>query len=1044
MKNFIHLHVHSHYSMLDGLPKIDDLVEKAKEYNMNAVALTDHGNLYGAIEFYKKAKDTGIKPILGLEAYYAPDGRKVKKNNGQKRHHLTLLAKNNKGWKNLLQIATRGYLEGFYYKPRIDDEIIEEFHEGIICLSGCVAGEVPQLIKNKKQKKALERAKWFKSIFKDDYYIELQQHSKETHEPLIKIAKEIGSKIVATQDVHYINIEDKEAHDTLLAVQTRSSIEDDDRMSLKEFDLHFASPEEMESFFKEFPEAVTNSQEIADKCNVEIKLYENKIPEFKTPNNQSEQDYLKELIKERVSKRYKKITPEIKERIKMELGVIKETGFAGYFLIVQDFVLWAKKRNIVVGPGRGSAAGSIVSYILGITDIDPIEYDLLFERFLNPERIQVPDIDIDFTDTRRDEVIAYVREKYGQKNVAQIITFGTMAARAAIRDTGRALGYSYGFCDKIAKLIPFQSNIQGALDEVSELKELYDNDEQVKTLIDRALKLEGVARHASVHACGVVIAPKPLPNYVPLQYAPKGDNDIVTQFEMHSVEDLGVLKMDFLGLKNLTIIENTLEIIEDEHDIKIDISEIPLDDKETYKLLQLGDTSGVFQLESSGMRQYLRKLQPTEFEDIIAMISLYRPGPMELIPSYIKRKFGEEDVTYLHPKLEPILSPTYGIGIYQEQMMRIARDLGNFSLGEADVLRKAIGKKIIKLLNQQKKKLIDGMTKNGIDEEIAKEIWELFPPFARYGFNRSHAASYATVAYRTAYLKAHYPIEFMTALLNVAGGDVDRISFLIKEARDMNIDVLPPDINQSYQTFTIDEDKNIRFGLLAIKNMGKNIAEAIIDERNQNGPFKNLPNLLLRMNHKDMNKKSIESLIKCGALDSFDLKRGKLLANIEEIINYNQESKKISETNQGDLFGKKTTMRLKLKLDSEVQKKDILLWEKELLGLYLTDHPFRRYARKLSSRVSSINQIKNGEIRQNYYITAGLISNIKKIFTKNGKPMLFVKIEDQENSIEVLVFADAFEKNINTWKENKVVIIKGRLSNRDDDPKLICNEVKAI
>jgi DNA polymerase-3 subunit alpha len=1030
--------------MLDGLPKIDDLVEKAKEYNMNAVALTDHGNLYGAIEFYKKAKDTGIKPILGLEAYYAPDGRKVKKNNGQKRHHLTLLAKNNKGWKNLLQIATRGYLEGFYYKPRIDDEIIEEFHEGIICLSGCVAGEVPQLIKNKKQKKALERAKWFKSIFKDDYYIELQQHSKETHEPLIKIAKEIGSKIVATQDVHYINIEDKEAHDTLLAVQTRSSIEDDDRMSLKEFDLHFASPEEMESFFKEFPEAVTNSQEIADKCNVEIKLYENKIPEFKTPNNQSEQDYLKELIKERVSKRYKKITPEIKERIKMELGVIKETGFAGYFLIVQDFVLWAKKRNIVVGPGRGSAAGSIVSYILGITDIDPIEYDLLFERFLNPERIQVPDIDIDFTDTRRDEVIAYVREKYGQKNVAQIITFGTMAARAAIRDTGRALGYSYGFCDKIAKLIPFQSNIQGALDEVSELKELYDNDEQVKTLIDRALKLEGVARHASVHACGVVIAPKPLPNYVPLQYAPKGDNDIVTQFEMHSVEDLGVLKMDFLGLKNLTIIENTLEIIEDEHDIKIDISEIPLDDKETYKLLQLGDTSGVFQLESSGMRQYLRKLQPTEFEDIIAMISLYRPGPMELIPSYIKRKFGEEDVTYLHPKLEPILSPTYGIGIYQEQMMRIARDLGNFSLGEADVLRKAIGKKIIKLLNQQKKKLIDGMTKNGIDEEIAKEIWELFPPFARYGFNRSHAASYATVAYRTAYLKAHYPIEFMTALLNVAGGDVDRISFLIKEARDMNIDVLPPDINQSYQTFTIDEDKNIRFGLLAIKNMGKNIAEAIIDERNQNGPFKNLPNLLLRMNHKDMNKKSIESLIKCGALDSFDLKRGKLLANIEEIINYNQESKKISETNQGDLFGKKTTMRLKLKLDSEVQKKDILLWEKELLGLYLTDHPFRRYARKLSSRVSSINQIKNGEIRQNYYITAGLISNIKKIFTKNGKPMLFVKIEDQENSIEVLVFADAFEKNINTWKENKVVIIKGRLSNRDDDPKLICNEVKAI
>ncbi len=1044
MKNFIHLHVHSHYSMLDGLAKVEDIIEKAKELKMKAVALTDHGNLYGAIEFYKKAKEEGIKPIMGLEAYYAPEGREKKDKTNRSLYHLTLLAKNNTGWKNLLKLVTRSNLEGFYYKPRIDDELLKEYHEGLICLSGCASGEISSLVKNSKYEKARKRAAWFKSLFQDDYYIELQKHSSELYPNLKKIADEVGSKTVATQDVHYMNKEDQEAHETLLAVQTRNPLEKDDRMTLKNFDLHFSSPKEMAEDFREFPEALKTTEEIAEKCDVEIELGENKIPKFDTPEGKTAQEYLKKLAEEGLPKRYEKITDEIKERLETELDVIKKTGFADYFLIVQDFVKWAKERDIIVGPGRGSAAGSLVSYSLGITNIDPIKYDLLFERFLNPERVQVPDIDIDFTDTRRDEVIAYVREKYGEENVAQIITFGTMAARAAIRDTGRALGYSYGFCDKIAKLIPFQATIDEAIESVDELKQMME-DEDAKKLIDSARKLEGVVRHVSVHACGVLISPEPLWNYIPLQRAPQGEDTIITQFEMHSAEDLGLLKMDFLGLKNLTIIEETIELVKEERGEEIDINKIPLDDKKTYRLLQKGDTVGVFQLESGGMRRYLKKLAPSEFEDIIAMVSLYRPGPMELIPHYIRRKFGEEEVTFLHPKLEPILSPTYGIGIYQEQMMRIARDLAGFSLGEADVLRKAIGKKIKKLLDKQKVRLIEGMKKNDIDEKTAKKIWDLFPPFARYGFNKSHGCSYATIAYQTAYLKAHYPTEFMTALLNVSGNDVDRISFLIGESRRLGIEVFPPDINQSFRNFTID-GKNIRFGLLAVKNIGVNIADAIIARRREGGSYQSLSDFLSRVHHHDLNKKSLESLIKCGALDSLENNRGKLLANLEEILKFKEATRKAANSNQVNLFGKKSSITLKLKpAQEEISKSKLLSWEKELLGLYLTDHPFSKYKGKLSSWVKPIGEIGgNGNNNNSYCITAGLVSSVKKIFTKNGKPMVFAKIEDEENSIEVLVFNNTLERSNNTWQEGKVVLVKGKLSTRDEEPKLICDQVKEL
>lgn len=1049
-KNFVHLHVHSHYSLLDGLSKIDEILAKTKEYEMPAVALTDHGNLYGAIEFYKKAKDAGIKPILGVEAYLTQGNMRSKGTaEDKKRHHLILLAKNNTGWKNLLQLVSTANLEGFYYKPRIDKEFLEKHKEGLICLSACMSGEISRLLQNKNYKEAEKSAAWYKSIFGEDFYLEIQSHSPELHKPILDISKKLNIPVVATQDSHYINKDDQMAHEILLAIQTRNPISDDDRLSLKEFDLSFKSPEEMEKIFKDIPEAITNTLHVAEKCNVEIRLKENRIPKFPLPEGESPQSYLEKLVSERLPNRYPKVTPAVKERARHELDVIDKTGFADYFLIVQDFVNWAKDHGIAVGPGRGSAAGSLVSYVLGITNIDPLKYNLLFERFLNPSRNEMPDIDIDFADTRRDEVIAYVRERFGEDKVAQIITFGTMMARAAVRDTGRALGFPYSFCDKIAKLIPFNSTLKEAMETVPDLKKEYSTNRDAKKLLDSAIRLEGTVRHASVHAAGVVISPEPLVNLVPLQRAPQGVDTLITQFEMHSIEDLGLLKMDFLGLRNLTIIENTLRLIKDHHSVEIDMENLPLDDKRVFKMLASADTTGVFQLESSGMRRYLKEIQPTELEDIIAMISLYRPGPMDLIPMYLKRKFGEEEITYLHPKLEPILSPTYGVGIYQEQMMRIARDLGGFTLAEADTLRKAIGKKIKSLLDKQKEKLIKGMIKNGIDKSTAEKIWNLFPPFARYGFNRSHAASYAMISYQTAYLKAHYPVEFMTSLLNTSGGDTDRINFLVGEARRVGIEVLPPDVNLSFKNFTIDEENgNIRFGLLAIKNIGLGIVENLIEERRRGGPFANLRDFLSRIKHRDLNKKSLESLIKCGALDSLGITRAEALGSLDELLKFNQAVKYENQSNQTNLFGGASTL-LTLKLNSaqNIEKGQLLAWEKELLGLYLTDHPFKYYAQKLEGKVRPIKEIIDqgeNEDYPRYLNVAGVVTGIKKLVTKRGDPMLFVTLEDETNKIEVLVFANTLEKTKSTWLPNKAVIINGRLSWRDNEPKIICEKVKEL
>ncbi len=1068
MSKFVHLHTHSHYSLLDGLAKIDELVDRAKELGMKAIALTDHGNLYGAIEFYKAATKAGIKPIMGVEAYIAPGSRfdKQAKQTDDKYYHLTLLAENETGWKNIIELVTKSHLEGYYYRPRMDKDLLRAHHDGIIALSGCLGSEVSQNLIHNRIDEAERIAREYKEIFGADYYfLEVGSHSKiadsrTVRAGILELHQRTGIPLAGTHDIHYLTADDAHYHDVFLAVQTGNRLTDDDRLTLKEDDFSLASQEAMVEAFKEIPGAAENTVKIADRCRVNIKLGDIRLPSYELPEGEpSSIDYLRKLCLEKLPRRYPDQESQEKatERLNYELEVIEKTGFADYFLIVQDFVNWAKSRGIVVGPGRGSAAGSLVSYVLNITDVDPLRYELLFERFLNPNRIEMPDIDLDFTDVRRDEVLSYLRQKYGEDRVAQIVTFGTMAARAAIRDAGRALGLAYGFCDQLAKMIPFNQKLGETLHRVPEFKALYDSNPDAKQVIDVARRLEGVARHASVHACGVVISNEPLTSYVPLQLSPQDQNITITQFEMHSIADLGLLKIDLLGLKNLTIIEDTVRLIRELHGETIDISHLPLNDKQAFDLLQRGDTTGIFQLESSGMRHYLKDLKPTELEDIIAMVALYRPGPMELIPSFINRKFGKEKVAYIHPQLEPILKNTYGIGVYQEQMMRIARDLAGFTLAEADTLRKAIGKKIKALLDAQKERLVKGMVANGIDPKIAKEIWELFPPFARYGFNRSHAACYALIAYRTAYLKAHYPIEFMTSLLNADSGDVERIAFLITEAKKDNIIVLPPDINKSFTNF-IPEGTSIRFGLLAIKNVGANLVESVIEERGKNGAFEDFADFIKRIAHKDLNKKSLESMIKAGVFDSLYPERRELLNHIEEILSYSQRTKKGSNgngngrysMNQSSLFGAAasvaTTNELSFLQDplpassAPNDSADRLMWEKELLGLYISGHPLHEKKAFIESKKATpIKDVLTSKTVSTCRI-AGVIVKIKRITGKNGQPILFTELEDLTASIEMVIFSDCFQKNPGIWKENNVIIAQGKCNTRNGELKFVCEQ----
>ncbi len=1069
--SFIHLHNHTHYSLLDGLTKLDEMINYVKEQGSSAVAITDHGSMYGVIEFYQKAKKAGIKPIIGVEAYLAPGSRFDKNTREDGRsNHLLLLAKNNEGYKNLIKLVSKAYIEGFYYKPRIDWDLLVEHHEGLIASTACLAGEIPRLIMADKLVEAEKRIKEYNNLFgQGNFYLELMDHPEipeleKVNSQLIKFSKKLKIPVVATNDVHYLKKDDAEAQDILLCLQNKKKITDTDRMKmLGHGDYSMRSNSEMIAAFKHIPEAVANTLKIAEMCNVEIELGQIQLPHFEVPEGYDGNSYLKEWCEKGILKRYpdkaKDELTSVYERLEYELSVIAKMGWPSYFLIVADFINWAKDNKIVVGPGRGSAAGSLVCYLTGITNLDPLEYNLLFERFLNPERISMPDIDMDFADIRRGEVLNYVGEKYGQDHVAQIITFGTMAARAAVRDVGRVLDEPYEYCDKISKSIPMFTKLEEAIKTVPELRDMYNNEAAAKRILDYAKRLEGVARHASTHACGVLITDQPLTEYVPIQHASSADESVISQYSLHPIEDLGLLKMDFLGLKNLTIIESALKIIKNTRGLDIDIDKIPLNDENTYKLFQAGETTGVFQFESSGMKRYLRDLKPTIFEDIIAMVALYRPGPMEWIPDYISGKHKIKKVAYLHPKLESILENTYGVAIYQEQVMQIARDLAGFTMGQADVLRKAMGKKIASLLAEQKEKFIEGCVKNGVYKELAEKVFSFIEPFAGYGFNRSHAACYAMIGYQTAYLKAHWPVEFMAALLTSDQGDTDRIAIEIEECRNMGIKIMAPDVNESFGTFTVvtagtkenkivapnEKVNTIRFGLKAIKNVGEHIVDALIKERKENGVYQDIFNLLERVTDRDLNKKSLESLVKSGAMDSFGT-RGSLLTNMEKFLNFNKEEAKNKDSLQASLFGDLKTedkSRPILKDAPDAEQNEKLAWEKELLGLYVSEHPFNYFKPFIAGYAIPIISL-GGHKNDDRIITAGVIATIKKIITRKGESMIFVKIEDALASSEILVFPRLYKETMELWQEGRTIIVEGKASEKDSDLKILANRAMIL
>lgn len=1088
--DFVHLHNHTFHSVLDGLTKIHDLVDKVKELGMEAAAVTDHGTMSGILDYYKTAKKAGIKPIIGIETYVATRSRFDRDPGKDKqRFHLTVLAMNNTGFHNLMKLSTRANLEGMYYKPRIDHDLLEELNEGLIVLSGCASGEIGVALKEDDYDRAREIAKWYKSIFGDRYYLELQDHGhpkSNTHwdvqakinEGLIKLSKELGIEMVVTCDGHYLTHEYQDAHEILLCVGTGSYLSDEKRMSLKDFELHLTDPRDIiDHWGEEFPEVIRNTKKIADRCDVEIELGRILIPKYPLPDGENEHSYLLRLTYQGLLQRYNgaskeeaekldpdeiipKLSDEVRERAEMELGVMGNMGYEGYFLIVQDFINWGKSQGIVFGPGRGSAAGSIVAYALNITDLDPLKYGLLFERFLNPDRISMPDIDVDIQDTRRDEVIEYCAKKYGEDHVSNIATFGKMFGRMAVRDVARVLEVPYAESDRLAKLVPPPNQgrhipLSVSIKEDADLRNEYENNPTAKEVLDYAIQLEGTIRSHGVHACGVVIAPDTLANYIPLEMAQKGV--VATQFPMGEVEELGLLKMDFLGLSNLTIINNAMRIIRKAYKKEINLSELPLDDKKTYELFQRGDTTGVFQLESAGMKRYLRGLKPTTFEDIIAMVALYRPGPMQFIDSFIRRKHGEEEITYLHSGMKNSLKNTYGILVYQEQFMQISKEWCGFTGGQADTLRKAVGKKKIDLMKKVKPEFVEGAVKvGGATKEIAETFWTQLEEFANYCFNKSHAACYGLIAYWTAYLKAHYPDAFMAALMTSDHDDTDRLAIEITECKHMGISVLSPDVNESFVEFAVVPNENkIRFGMSAVKGVGVGAVEEVLRAR-EDGPFTSVEDFARRVSTNKFNRKAWESLIKSGAFDDMG-DRSDLLFNLDSITSFASKLQKEAASGQTNLFGMlggddaasvQSTLHLQ-KAPVKHDDKERLMWERELLGLYISAHPLDRYETYLSEQTQPLTQLVP-EYDSRMMTVGGIISTVRTIVTKSGSKMAFVGIEDKFGEGEIIVFPNLYEKVGAKLVQDAVIRVSGKNSARDRDgnlgneSKLIADDIIAI
>ncbi len=1088
--DYVHLHNHTHYSLLDGLQKIEPMLDAVHDMGMSAVAMTDHGTLSGVVEFYKAAKSRGIKPIIGIETYVAARKHTDREPGKDKsNYHLVLLAMNNVGYKNLMRLSTTANLQGFYYKPRIDHELLEKYNKGLIVLSACMGGEVADALRQGQYAAAKETALWYKKIFGDRYYIELQDHGHPKHpakwdeqvsvnKELRKLAQELDIKLVVTCDAHYLRHTDQEAHEVLLCVQTGSFLDEDKRMSLKEFELHVTDPNELIGrWANDDASVLTNTAEIAKRCNVELELGKILIPKFPLPAGQTEKEALERDVYQGLAWRYssitelnakkmsiaavKKILPDpVAIRTVYELGVIDQMGFNGYFLIIADFIGWGKREGIVFGPGRGSAAGSIISYALKITELDPLAYDLLFERFLNPDRISMPDIDIDIQDTRRNEVIQYCVQKYGSDRVANIVTFGRMAARNAVRDVARVLRVPYSEADRLSKMIP--PPIQGrhillktSLENNPELKHENETNEQSRRIFELAVKLEGTIRSHGVHAAGVVIAPSDIVEYAPLEMAQKGV--IATQYAMGPVEELGLLKMDFLGLSNLTIIKNTLRIIKKVKDIDIDINTIPLDNLVTYELLQRGETTGVFQLESAGMKRYLKELKPTVFDDIIAMVALYRPGPMQFIDDFIARKHGTKKIEYMHEAMTPALKNTYGVLVYQEQVMQISKDLSGFTGGQADTLRKAIGKKQVEVMNKMKKEFIAGaISKSNANPVMMEKFWKQLEDFAAYCFNKSHAACYAMIAYQTAYLKAHYPNEFMAALMTSDFDDLDRLAIEISECTSMGIKVLPPDVNESFLEFgVVPGEPKIRFGMNAIKNVGTAAVDEIVRVRGANGPFKNLEDFFSTVNSRTVNRKAIESLIKSGAFDRFE-ERGVLLHNIETLLAYGVKKQKEVASGQTDLFGNAVVDKqnygpqlVLTKGSGGYSLRDYLQWERELLGLYLLQHPLESFKDLFDEQTMPINKL-SADMDGKRVVIGGAVESSRIITTKNGQAMAFVKLSSLHGDIEIILFPSVLQQTIDLWTADAIVIVKGKVSSKDKEGnatqelKVLADEARVI